>query len=78
MNYKDFVAPHENADEVTDEYYFERFRLWRNAELIACDWTQLADSTANKTAWATYRQALRDLPASNKDPKKIVFPTQPE
>ena len=78
MNYKDFVAPHENADEVTDEYYFERFRLWRNAELIACDWTQLADSTANKTAWATYRQALRDLPASNKDPKKIVFPTKPE
>jgi hypothetical protein len=77
MNYKDFVAAHENADEVPDDYYFERFRLWRNAELIACDWTQVADSTANKTAWATYRQALRDLPASNKDPKKIVFPTRP-
>jgi len=27
--------------------------------------------------WATYRQALRDLPASNADPKKIKFPTRP-
>ena len=78
MNYKDFVAPFENADEVPDEYYFERFRLWRNAELAACDWTQVADSIADKAAWATYRQALRDLPAQNENPKKIVFPTRPE
>ena len=78
MNYKDFVAPHENADEVPDEYYFERFRLWRKAELAACDWTQIADSTADKTAWAAYRQALRDLPSQNADPKKIVFPSRPE
>ena len=77
MNYKDFVAPHENADEVPDDYFFERFRLWRNAELAASDWTQLADSAADKAAWATYRQALRDLPASNEDPKKIKFPTRP-
>ena len=78
MNYKDFVAPFEDADEVPDEYFFERFRLWRHAELVACDWTQLADSQADKSAWATYRQALRDLPAQNKDPKKIKFPTRPE
>jgi hypothetical protein len=77
MNYQDFVAQHEKADEVPDEYLFERIRNWRNAELAACDWTQVADSTVNKTAWATYRQALRDLPASNKDPKKIVFPIRP-
>ena len=78
MNYLDFVTPRENADEVSDEYFFDRIRYWRNAELTACDWTQVADSTADKTAWANYRQALRDLPASNKDPKKIVFPTRPE
>ena len=77
MNYKDFVAPHENADEVPDDYFFERFRLWRNAELALSDWTQVADSNADKTAWATYRQALRDLPASNADPKKIKFPSRP-
>jgi hypothetical protein len=78
MNYLDFVAPHENADDVPNDYLFERIRNWRNAELAACDWTQLADSTANKSAWAEYRKELRDLPAQNADPKKIVFPTRPE
>ena len=77
MNYLDFVASHENADEVPADYLFERIRNWRNAELSVCDWTQVADSQANKTAWATYRQALRDLPANNADPKKIKFPTRP-
>ena len=65
-------------DETDDaEVLFNRIRYWRTQELLATDWTQVADSTANKTAWATYRQALRDLPASNKDPKKIIFPTRP-
>jgi hypothetical protein len=78
MNYLNFVSPRENADEVLDEWFFERIRKWRDHELTSCDWTQVADSTANKTAWATYRQALRDLPAQNADPKKIVFPSRPE
>jgi hypothetical protein len=77
MNYENFVAPHENADEVPAEYFFERIRNWRNTELAACDWTQVADSTADKAVWAEYRQALRDLPTQNADPKQIVFPTRP-
>jgi hypothetical protein len=60
------------------EQQFEYVRTIRNAELLATDWTQVSDSQTDKTAWATYRQALRDLPASNIDPKKIVFPTRPE
>jgi hypothetical protein len=40
-----------------------QIRGQRNSLLSACDWTQIADSTADKTAWATYRQQLRDLPA---------------
>jgi hypothetical protein len=66
-----------NFPDATNEQCFEQIRNWRNAELAVSDWTQLADSSANKTAWAAYRQALRDLPASNTDPKKIVFPTRP-
>jgi len=77
MNYSDFVQPWENDKDVPNEWLFERIRIWRNAELAFCDWTQVADSTADKAAWATYRQALRDLPTSNKDPKKIIFPTRP-
>lgn len=38
-------------------------RTRRNAMLSQSDWTQLADvSINNKSAWDTYRQALRDLP----------------
>jgi hypothetical protein len=40
-----------------------QIRGQRNTLLAACDWTQIADSTADKTAWASYRQQLRDLPA---------------
>jgi hypothetical protein len=64
-------------DADTDQQ-FDYVRAVRNAELAATDWTQVSDSIADKAAWATYRQALRDLPASNKDPKKIKFPTRPE
>jgi len=78
MTYLDFVAPHENADAIPNEWYFERFRNWRNRELQASDWTQIEDSTADKTVWKEYRQELRDLPAQNADPKKIKFPTRPE
>jgi hypothetical protein len=77
MNYLNFVQPFENAENISDEWFFERIRNWRNAELASCDWTQIADSTADQAAWATYRQKLRDLPASNADPKKIKFPDKP-
>jgi len=64
----------ENADT---EQQFDYVRVVRDAELAATDWTQVADAQCDKAAWATYRQALRDLPASNADPKKINFPTRP-
>jgi hypothetical protein len=67
-----------NLIETDDENtLWARVRFQRDKELALCDWTQLADSTADKTAWATYRQELRDLPAQNSDPKLIVFPTRP-
>lgn len=78
MNYLDFVASHENVDEIPSDYFFDRIRLWRDRELTATDWTQIADAPTDKTAWATYRKALRDLPEQNADPKQIVFPTRPK
>jgi hypothetical protein len=33
----------------------------RNQLLSDSDWTQIADAPVNATAWATYRQALRDI-----------------
>lgn len=53
-------------------------RAERNQKLADSDWTQLADSTADKAAWATYRQALRDVTAQEGFPWAIIWPTQPE
>jgi hypothetical protein len=66
-----------NETEIPSEWYFERLRLWRDAQLKASDWTQLSDAACDKVAWATYREALRNLPAQSADPTKLVFPTAP-
>jgi hypothetical protein len=72
-----FISNMGNDDEVSDDVYLARMRYWRDTELSRTDWTQVADAPIDQTAWATYRQALRDLPASNLDPRKIVLPTAP-
>ena len=53
-------------------------RASRTQLLKDCDWTQIADSTADKTVWATYRQQLRDITGQAGFPWTIVWPTQPE
>jgi len=72
-----FVSALGNDNEVTDDIYLARMRYWRDTELARTDWTQVADSPVDQAAWATYRQALRDLPASNADPRKIDLPVAP-
>ena len=52
-------------------------RTSRNDKLKDCDWTQIADSTADKTAWATYRQALRDITAQAGFPWTVTWPDAP-
>ena len=55
-------------------------RAQRNQKLFRSDWTQGADSPLNsqaKQAWATYRQALRDLPKTFAQPGQVVWPTEP-
>jgi hypothetical protein len=50
--------------DATDPQKMDQVRLWRNTELVRTDWTQVADAPVDASAWATYRQALRDLPAT--------------
>lgn len=52
-------------------------RRQRTELLKDCDWTQIADSTADKTAWATYRTALRNIPAASGFPWTITWPDAP-
>lgn len=52
----------------------------RNARLDKSDWSQMADvalSEEQKEAWRTYRQALRDLPATTEDLANPVWPEKP-
>ncbi len=72
-----FISNMGNDHEVTDELYLVRLRYWRDGELTRTDWTQVEDAPVDKAAWATYRQALRDLPASNANPRLIELPVAP-
>jgi len=49
----------------------------RDRRLAACDWTQLPDAKVDQAAWATYRQALRDMPNNTKDPANPAWPVEP-
>jgi len=60
-------------------------RAERDKLLTACDWRASSDLTLSD-AWKTYRQSLRDLPASaspkldsdgNLDMSSVTFPTEP-
>ena len=62
-------------------------RVERDTRLAACDWTQSRDVTlSNDADWKTYRQSLRDLPASASpkldseyelDLTSVTWPTEP-
>ena len=47
-------------------HLWDEMRDKRNRKLEASDWTQMPDSPltdSKKAEWATYRQALRDIPS---------------
>lgn len=61
----------------TDEFMSKETRIQRNELLAASDWTQVEDSPVDKQAWATYRQALRDVSKQSGFPWEVTWPTPP-
>lgn len=74
----------------TEEELFQEalsaLRIERDTRLSSCDWTQLVDvqnlhDDVWKTAWADYRQSLRDLPnrciSSELNIYELIWPTEP-
>ena len=56
---------------------WDNVRADRDGRLRETDWTQGADvPNAIKSAWISYRQALRDVPTQS-DPNNITWPTKP-
>ena len=58
---------------MADSVRSERTRLLQES-----DWTQVADAPVDKVAWATYRQALRDVTAQPAFPTAVNWPAKPE
>lgn len=75
----------EITQEVTEAdnlIYAENMRMQRNELLSNTDWTQLADAPFTEeqvSAWAAYRQSLRDIPSHENWPRLTDddWPTQP-
>ena len=55
----------------------EEIRNHRNNLLAETDWTGISDLTMSDTM-KTYRQELRDIPASNTIYENVTWPTKPE
>jgi hypothetical protein len=54
-----------------------QIRSQRNQLLTASDWTQVLDAPIDRTAWAAYRQALRDITSQEGFPASVQWPNDP-
>ena len=73
---KETVTVTYTAVAQTDAEHWASIRTQRDAKLAESDWRANSDVTMS-SAWKTYRQALRDLPASESDPDDITWPDEP-
>ena len=74
------VTTNNGLPDATDAMKQTFMRNKRDALLAQSDWTQMPDSPlsdSKKQEWATYRQALRDFPASWTPADTANFPDQP-
>ena len=69
---------HDSSAQTTDEAAREMtsIREHRDNLLTETDWMALGDVTMSD-AWKTYRQLLRDIPASNTTYADVTWPTKP-
>ena len=72
------------VDQSDDDFLDEKIKeAWsylrskRTGLLMQCDWTQVSDAPVDQAAWASYRQALRDMPQNTTDPFNPVWPNPP-
>ena len=80
-----FTAEEETARDAEEKEWadgaparqMEQIRSHRNNLLIETDWRATSDLTMSD-AWKTYRQELRDIPASNTVYENVTWPTKPE
>lgn len=67
----------DEAKTAKDAEAAKSVRADRDRRLAETDWTQVADAPVEQAAWATYRQALRDVPGQAGFPWDITWPSKP-
>jgi hypothetical protein len=67
-----------NAQNLLQDQAESNVRGYRDELLSESDWTQVADAPVDQAAWATYRQALRDIPQQAGFPWNVEWPSKPE
>lgn len=65
------------AQQLPESSAASNVRAFRDARLAQSDWTQVADAPVDKAAWATYRQALRDITTQPGFPWDVQWPVAP-
>jgi hypothetical protein len=53
-------------------------RAKRDSLLFQSDWTQVEDAPVDKAAWASYREALRDITKQSNFPTSVAWPAKPQ
>jgi hypothetical protein len=76
------LAEEADWEAKTSDRALQQLRVDRDILLTQSDINVIADrwaamSAETQTAWATYRQALRDLPANTTDPLNPTWPVKP-
>ena len=66
-----------SQEELESIVYSAQVRAKRNKLLAESDWTQVADAPVDQAAWATYRQALRDITEQDGFPFNVIYPEAP-
>lgn len=78
LNITDFtVGELPETTEIATPSAAKEARGQRNDLLQESDYSQLPDSSVDAAVWATYRQALRDVPQQDGFPDTINWPTKP-
>jgi hypothetical protein len=79
MDTWEYLTPTQDftRETIPTDYVWERLRLRRDQLLTQSDFRMVTDAPWDTEPWATYRQALRDLPDNTTDPRLAVWPTTP-
>jgi hypothetical protein len=75
---QNYIVSDLSADESAAKVgaQWDVIRAERNKLLAESDWTQLPDAPVDAAAWASYRQALRDI-TTEANPFAVIWPESP-